>query len=138
MITSETYFGGELVDETIALNAATLLSRVNALLARVEGEHKMTSGYRSPLHNARINGAPKSHHMSGKAIDISDNSKELAKACVKNQYWLEELGLWCEDPRATKNWVHFQSVPPRSGARFFIPNEEWAKKLTTPLTLEGL
>lgn len=134
MITSETYFGAELVDETIARNAAVLLSRVNTLLARLGDDYKMTSGYRTPLHNARINGAPRSHHMSGKAIDISDNSRELAKACILHQGWLEELGLWCEDPRATKNWVHFQSVPPRSGARFFIPTEEWAKKLTTPLT----
>jgi len=63
----------------------------------------------------------KSKHLSGEAVDFSDPKQELQAWCLANVAKLEEIGLWCEDFSATKNWVHFQSVPPKSGNRFFKP-----------------
>lgn len=144
MITTEQYFGKSLVTPEIAVAAQDLLNKVNAFLEHWEGfaegrEPHMTSGYRSPEYNKTIKGAaPNSNHMSGKAIDISDSDKALAKFCLVKKQLLEDYGLWCEDPRTTKTWVHFQSVPPKSGNRFYIPSLGWAAKLTGPLTLESL
>ena len=61
----------------------------------------------------------KSKHLSGLAIDIADPSGELMKWAKSNIKLLEEIGLWCEDE--TEGWVHFQSAPPASGKRFFLP-----------------
>lgn len=139
MIKSEQYFGKNLVTPEIATAAQDLLQKVNAFLEHWDREPHMTSGYRSPEYNKTIKGAaPNSNHMSGKAIDISDSDKALAKFCVIKQQLLADYGLWCEDPRTTKTWVHFQSVPPKSGSRFYIPSLTWAAKITGPLTLESL
>lgn len=137
MITSEQYFGQNTVSVQIATNAAALLEKVNAFLEHY-GEVRMTSGYRSPEHNKKVGGARSSKHMSGDAIDIFDPDKRLAKFVFTKSALLAEYGLYCEDMRCTKNWVHFQSKPPRSGSRFFIPSLSWAKKLTGPLMLESL
>ena len=61
----------------------------------------------------------KSKHLEGKAIDITDPDGKLMAWAKANVKILEEIGLWCED--ATKGWVHFQSISPKSGKRFFMP-----------------
>lgn len=139
MITSERYFGKNIVSPDIAVAAQDLLNKVNAFLEHWDREAHMTSGYRSPEYNKTVKGAaPNSNHMSGKAIDISDSDKALAKFCLVKKQLLADYGLWCEDPRTTPTWVHFQSVPPKSGNRFYIPSLTWAAKITGPLTLESL
>ncbi|MGL5935265.1 MAG: D-Ala-D-Ala carboxypeptidase family metallohydrolase [Cetobacterium sp.] len=139
MITTDRYFGKQLVTPDIAVAAQDLLNKVNAFLEHWGREVQMTSGYRSPEYNKTIKGAaPNSNHMSGKAIDISDSDKALAKFCIIKKNLLADYGLWCEDPRTTPTWVHFQSIPPKSGNRFYIPSLTWATKLTGPLTLESL
>lgn len=137
MITLDQYLRGE-VPREIRDNAVLLLSKVNTFLQHVGGEYPMTSGFRSPAHNKTIGGAKRSKHMSGQAVDIADPEKVLARLCLIYAKTLEEIGLWCEDMRATSTWVHFQSVPPTSGKRFFLPSNEWAAKLHEPLTLEAL
>lgn len=144
MLTTEQYFGHNVPTEECAQNAAILLSAVNSFLAdfRVQAPdwiERMSSGYRSPSYNAKIGGAPLSNHMTGHAVDIADYDRRLARFCVSHPHLLELYGLYCEDPRATKNWVHFQDVPPKSGNRFFIPSSAWATKLSgKPLTLEAV
>jgi len=138
MITSEKYFGRAIVDPKIADNAKELLEKVNAFLEHFQGSVQMTSGYRSPEHNKNVGGARSSKHMSGEAIDIYDLDRSLAKFCVLKAELLDQYGLYCEDPRCTRNWVHLQSCPPRSGSRFFIPSLDWAKKISGPLTVGSL
>jgi len=82
----------------------------------------LRSGWRPPSYNSKVpNAAPHSKHMTGEAIDVADPLGELGKWCLANEKYLEDFKLWCEDVNHTKTWVHFQSVPPKSGKRFFIP-----------------
>lgn len=62
-----------------------------------------------------------SKHLSAQAIDIFDPERDLQKWVVQNTTLIEEIGLWMEDFKYTKNWIHFQTVPPKSKKRFFIP-----------------
>jgi hypothetical protein len=137
-ITTEQYFGQHVPEQNVSDNARLLLARVNTFLEGYLTQHpgpvRMSSGYRSPEHNVKVGGAPRSHHMSGKAIDISDYSRTLAKYCVRYQDQLRVNGLYCEDPRATTTWVHFQDVEPGSKKRFFVPSAKYAYLNDTPLT----
>lgn len=63
----------------------------------------VTSGYRTPEHNKKVNGAKYSYHMRGMAADIRVNGispKELAKKL--NEIVPDECGIIVYD-----NWVHF-------------------------------
>lgn len=128
-------------------NAVDLLKKVNNLL-QVGGVQGLvvTSGYRTQADHLRIYskrilenkewnlthpndlrhdhfGIPmKSRHLSGQAVDIGGAKiKELQAWCLANEAKLAEIGLWMEDFATTKNWIHFQSVPPASGKRWFKP-----------------
>jgi hypothetical protein len=82
----------------------------------------VNSGVRSMQDQMRINpSAPKSKHLLGAAVDISDKDGQLWDWCMKNIKVLEEAGLYLEDKKATPTWVHFQCIPPKSGRRIFIP-----------------
>lgn len=136
MITIEQFFMGrdktyakELTDE-IKANAAETVRRANLLLERFykanPQAHKrgVNSGWRPSAVNASTkNAAPKSHHMTGKALDIGDDDEMLDTwlMTTAGQKALEEIGLWMESPKATPRWAHVQTVPPRSGRRVFAP-----------------
>lgn len=62
-----------------------------------------------------------SRHLFGQAVDISDPKQELQAWCKGNEKELEAAGLWMEDFSATPTWCHFQTKPPRSGKRWFLP-----------------
>jgi len=148
MITAKDYFThtADVVPAEHTVNAGNLLTRVNRLLAEFAKENpnwpiRVNSGYRPAAYNATVKGAaPNSNHTLGRAIDIADDSaRTLACWCFINYRQLIDFDLWCEDPRSTPTWVHFQSVPPRSGIRFYLPTAEWAKTLGgTPLTLQTI
>lgn len=62
----------------------------------------ITSGYRTPAHNAKVGGAKYSYHMRGMAVDIRVNgmsAKEVAKALDKI---VESCGIIVYE-----SWVHF-------------------------------
>ena len=108
--------------------AAVTVARANILIAAFQSatddneERKITSGWRPPAINAATpNAAPRSKHMSGHAIDISDPEGDLDEWCLAHPEQLEAIGLWQEHPSATKSWCHLQTVPPKSGKRVFYP-----------------
>lgn len=137
-ITIEDYWMGRdkqfpvrLTDE-IRKNASETVSKVNLLLFHAVKDglvliasnkrSLVNSGWRPPAVNAATpNAAAKSHHMSGKACDVSDPTGSLDKWCMANLEELEHIGLWMEHPNATPGWCHLQTVPPRSGNRVFQP-----------------
>jgi aryl carrier-like protein len=81
----------------------------------------VTSGLRSldqqqQLIAAGKSNAPKSHHLTGEAVDIYDPDGKLYQYCLDSIPLLEQCELWCEIRQGA--WVHFQIVPPKSGKRF--------------------
>lgn len=114
------------IDDEMRTSALHLLSKVNELLSRFYKNEKsirvITSGYRPAAINSNVGGAKKSHHQACRAMDISDADRKLAKFCLDNLDLLDSLDLWIEDPRWTKNWVHFQLVSPASGKRVYVPS----------------
>jgi hypothetical protein len=82
----------------------------------------VSSGWRPPAINAATpNAAVNSRHMTGQAIDIYDPDGTLDEWLLMWPHVLEDLGLWAEHPACTKGWCHVQTIPPRSGNRFFYP-----------------
>lgn len=58
-----------------------LIEKLQQLRDKIGKPITVNSGYRTPEHNAKIGGAPKSQHMLGKAADISVwgmSAKDLA------------------------------------------------------------
>ncbi len=136
-ITSEQFFKGRDVQfaseltPSIKANAEETLRRANMLLgmfyqanpgaARNRG---CNSGWRPGMINRNTKGAaPRSHHMTAKAIDVGDDDEALDAWLMtpEGQKALEACGLWMEHPRATPRWAHLQIVPPMSGRRVFMP-----------------
>lgn len=105
----------------IDINLQNLLAAVNEIRAAWGNPMTVTSGLRSQADQQRINPkAPKSNHLMGAAVDISDPNLELTKFLkANNSRRLVDAGLWCEE--GNTNWVHFQIVPPKSGNRWFKP-----------------
>ena len=98
-----------------------ILSVNNMFFTEKEG-NIISSGWRPVSYNSKVkNAAKKSNHTLGKAIDLYDANNKVGKYLLKNKKHLEELGLYCEHPDATPGWLHIQTVPPRSGNRFFYP-----------------
>jgi hypothetical protein len=120
-------------------NLEDIKNKVNALLdlfnlsmlLPVITHNNVDSGFRTMDEHLRIyaekgitdiNHIPmRSHHLTGEAADIGDPAKLLQKWCISNLKTLESIGLWCESFMSTPTWVHFQTKPPASGKRFFIP-----------------
>ena len=62
-----------------------------------------------------------SRHLTGQAADVADPDGELSRFLNTTIIPWDKIGLWMEHPKYTPGWIHFQSVPPKSGKRFFIP-----------------
>lgn len=122
-------YRGELTEE-IRSHAVDLLARVDRLLDQMTGvdfeTHPTTgsivsSGWRPAAVNAQVPGAaPKSKHMTGQAIDLYDPDGDLKAWCWEHSDVLGRLDidLYMEHPSMTKGWLHLQTVPPKSQARF--------------------
>jgi uncharacterized protein YcbK (DUF882 family) len=116
--------------EKIDTNLKELQRRLNIIRAAYGIPMIVTSGLRDIEHHKSIyrrkgieeeNIPMGSKHLHGQAADIYDPEQKLQKWCLENEALLEKAGLYCEHFSVTLTWVHFQSVPPRSGNRFFYP-----------------
>lgn len=116
-------------------NAEVLVGLVNKLLPMAEADgvkfeiHPRTksiisSGWRPPAINSSTKGAAvNSKHMTGEAMDIYDPDGDFDEWLIsdRGQQAMKDLGIWHENPAATKGWAHVQSKPPKSGRRTFYP-----------------
>lgn len=111
-------------------NLNDLLKRLNVIREAYAHPMTVTSGLRDLEDHKRIykaKGIPEdkipmgSAHLKGCGADIGDANGKLKEWINNNINVLEEAGLWCEDFSATPTWCHFQSYPPKSGKRFFMP-----------------
>ena len=99
-------------------NLEDLLKAVNVIRQAWGKPMTVTSGFRSPQDQARINPkATHSAHLEGKAVDIEDKDGSLYQWTKDNEALLVQAGLWVE--AGTKGWVHYQIRPAHN--RFFIP-----------------
>lgn len=124
-------------------NLDDLLPKLNKIRLAYNKPMMCSSGFRTMEHHIEIykkiaernkkifdiSKVPmQSKHLFGQAADFADNKKELQEWVLKNQPFVEDVGLWCEDFNYTKlpnSWVHFQAVPYKSWVKgksiFFIP-----------------
>lgn len=99
------------------MRAAGVVFPVNpATLTGVSG--KTFGGFRP---QACPQGAPKSNHKEGLAVDRFDPRGLIDAWCMANLGVLAACGIWIEHPDATAGWSHWQCVPPKSGRRVFLP-----------------
>lgn len=114
-------------------NLVDLQARINIVRKAYGKPMFVTSGFRSKEDHKRIymEKAKKagqtsvripmgSKHLSGQAVDIADPSGELYRWCKANEAVLIDAGLYCEEDTSVPR-VHFQSVPPASKKRWFLP-----------------
>lgn len=102
-------------------NLNSLHKKINVIREAYKRPMTVSSGYRSPEINKKVGGAKNSWHLKCAAVDIFDNDGALQKWISKNEALLISTGLWVEDFKYTKGWVHFQIYPPKSGELFFKP-----------------
>lgn len=102
-------------------NMKALLAKVNVIREAWGKPMAVTSGIRTQADQERINpSAPKSNHMTGHAIDISDPDLSITTWLKSDgASLLAAQGLYCEEGNA--NWIHLQDVAPHSGNRWFLP-----------------
>lgn len=125
MITLEEALHGHSADDIpkeYLENLKALIVKVNVIRAAWDKPMTVTSGIRTMADQMRINPkAPKSNHLTGHAIDIADEGLKLTAWLKKaeGEALLEKLAIYCEE--GNKNWVHLQSIPPKSNRRWFLP-----------------
>lgn len=105
-------------------NLLELHRKINLLRATYGKPMKVNDGLR--LSNTPY-GAKASKHKNGQAIDLDDDdSGKLWFWVMEHMDLIQEIGLWLEHgcwTHSTKGtWVHFQTVPPGSNKRIFIPD----------------
>ena len=131
------YFGKwrEHPDATVEVveNAILLLDKVNSLLDEAFADgvdliinhntHSYVAGveYGGFRPQDCKQGAPKSSHKIGKAVDIYDRNNELDEWLFKHQNRLIHYDLYMEHPQATPRWCHLSTKAPGSGKRVFMP-----------------
>lgn len=125
MISLKEFLMGRATEQTLPKdlldNAVDLLSRVNKIRQAYGKPMRVSSGYRPAAINAAAGGAKRSNHMICKAIDIADPDGSIKTWMRQNEQLLVDNGLWAEHWEATPTWLHLQSVPPKSGNRWFKP-----------------
>ena len=115
-------------------NLEELLVKLNQLRAAYGKPLRVTSGLRDIQKHLAIYAAKgitdqskipmKSNHLYGKGADlvpIEDDIGHLHDFINNNVKLMEEIGLYFEAFEYSPQWLHCQSVPPKSGKRFFKP-----------------
>lgn len=143
---------GEPESPALKENALVWLTRANLMLADAFAVgvaiavdqvslNYIASGHRpAGVNAATSNAVTGSKHLIDKAGDVQDSldgRRQLAVFCVQRIDLLEKHELWMEDPRWTGGrtntdpWCHWQTVPPGSGRRIYIP---YADVVANPAT----
>ena len=106
------------LNDTQKVNLDKLLIQINKIRSAYGKSMTVSSGYRPASINNAVKGAAKnSSHLTCEAVDIQDLDGSLFKWVLLNIKLIEQCGLYIEDKRWTKTWVHFQTRPTK--ARIF-------------------
>jgi hypothetical protein len=141
-ITEEQYFAGypdhPEITEEIRENARTMLAKVNAQIAVMEaaGYTFETNAHTTSPHFGTLisgmgkggwrpqdcpEGAPRSNHKRGKAVDLCDHVSGIDAYCDSNGTAMRTAGLGREQTESTPNWSHWQDGPSGLGNWVFNP-----------------
>lgn len=98
---------GFALNETVLKNIKALAKNLQVLRDEVKKPIKITSGYRSPEHNAKVGGVKSSRHITGEAADFKIagmTPKEVAAVIEKliAAGKMEEGGIGIYS-----TWVHY-------------------------------
>ena len=111
----------------ISDNLDAVVEKVNQFLAKYTGPVLVNSGWRpAAVNSSTMGAAPKSNHMVGLAVDLSDVDGKIMAYVLNNLDLALKLGLYFEDWRWTKTWCHIQIIAPKSKKRIFRPSEALA------------
>jgi uncharacterized protein YcbK (DUF882 family) len=97
------------ISDTVFQNIFNLAKNLQVLRDEVKKPIKITSGYRSPEHNAKVGGVKSSRHITGEAADFKIagmTPKEVAAVIEKliAAGKMEEGGLGIY-----KTWIHYDT-----------------------------
>ena len=91
----------------LGINTDKLLKAVNLVRKHRNKPMIPSCFYRSVAWDKSKGRSGLSQHCLCAAVDFSDPDGSLAVWCLNNLFVLVQAGLWMEDPKATKGWVHF-------------------------------
>lgn len=74
--------------------APTLVARLEILRAQIGKPLVIVSGYRCPVHNRAVGGAPASKHLLGQAADLRPNVVTLLQAQAAGFRGIGHRGRW--------------------------------------------
>jgi uncharacterized protein YcbK (DUF882 family) len=108
----------------IDANLLVLLNKINQVRTAYGIPMIVTSGLRDQAQQQQLiaegkSNAPRSHHLTGEAVDIYDPDGKLHEFTLNNQALMESIGLYMETRQGS--WQHYQIVAPASGKRWFNP-----------------
>lgn len=114
------------LDSDTQKNILDLHKKINIVRTAYGKSLKVNDGYRRTKDTPK-NGASKSTHLLGAAIDIDDDDNcTFWNWCKDNLEIIWKAGLCMEDPRWTHGkigtWVHFSIIRPASGKFIFVPS----------------
>lgn len=105
----------------VRVAAADLAERVSKLLDELGFVTTVSSGFRTTAANKSANGAKRSAHQSGEAVDLWDPQGKIAQAVLADPSILEKYDLYMESPQHTNGWIHLSTRRTKSGNRIFLP-----------------
>jgi uncharacterized protein YcbK (DUF882 family) len=102
------------LSDSVKANIITLAKNLQVLRDEIGRSIQITSGYRSPQHNASVGGAKNSRHLLGDAADIKVQGMtpkqvaEVIERLIREGKMLEGgIGIY-------KTWVHYDTRGTRS------------------------
>jgi uncharacterized protein YcbK (DUF882 family) len=98
---------GVVMPEKVLSNIKTLAIQLQVLRNALNASITVTSGYRSPEHNKKVGGSPKSQHVEGTAADIKVSGYTPKQVAAKIEELIEKGEMKQGGIGIYSTWVHY-------------------------------
>ena len=98
---------GRAIPNNLLVNIVELAKNLQVLRDAVNKPISITSGYRSPEHNAKIKGAKNSQHVQGKAVDIKIKGLTPKEVALIIEGLIESGKIKQGGVGVYATWVHY-------------------------------